>query len=541
MNNKLVASVIALSMGLASMGAAAETVKIERPKWLPGGSYDGKVMFPDSLTFDSEAEELTFPDLGVFVRLGEYDFPNLRKVTVGGADYMPSNSFHEMPLLEEVVIDGMVGHFDCTFVNRCPNLRKVTFNGPVSSTGGPGFTFKCPSLEEVTFNGAMVNFDLAIDSTDLSPKLDRFTINGAILKSSADSPYTSTDLLQLRGNPRLRAELDSLARWQARVLTATVDNEWLRKSAYDDAKVLHPVLIQIGSPEAEPLKAAMEYAWNMGDDVKTKLEILKSAPGYATDTLRHELFAYVKPGDATLTATRERFNLDSIAGDGDDISRIKNLLYWVHDNITHNGSNGIPEGPRNLTNIYDSAKRNNCGYNCRALAISLCEALLAEGIPARYLTCVPKAWETDPDCHVICVAWSESLDKWIWVDPTFAAYVTDENGLLLHPGEVRHRLVNDLPVVLNADANWNNVSPQTKEQYLDYYMAKNLYILQANTLNQAEPEGETDHRSGLFVSLIPPGCDYTNAHIVTSDDQWFWQAPSHWLERSLLKADDTTE
>ena len=145
--------------------------------------------------------------------------------------------------------------------------------------------------------------------------------------------------------------------------------------------------------------------------------------------------------------SRERFNLDSIAGSGDDISRIKNLLYWVHNNITHDGSNGYPPGPINLRNTYDTARRDSCGYNCRALAISLTEALLAEGIPARYITCLPKAWNTDNDCHVICVAWSESLGKWIWVDPTFAAYVTDENGLLLDPGEVRYRLRKDLPVV----------------------------------------------------------------------------------------------
>ena len=29
---------------------------------------------------------------------------------------------------------------------------------------------------------------------------------------------------------------------------------------------------------------------------------------------------------------------------GVDISRIKNLLYWVHDNIEHDGSAGVPEG-----------------------------------------------------------------------------------------------------------------------------------------------------------------------------------------------------
>ena len=159
------------------------------------------------------------------------------------------------------------------------------------------------------------------------------------------------------------------------------------------------------------------------------------------------------------------------------------------------------------------------------MAICLTEALLAEGIPARYITCESKKWDSDNDCHVICVAWSESLGKWIWVDPTFAAYITDENGVLLHPGEVRYRLQRDMPLFLNDDANWNNMYAESKEEYLDEYMAKNLYIMSANILNQAEPEGETTHTVGKVAALVPTGSIYDNAHIITTDDEWFWMAP----------------
>lgn len=91
--------------------------------------------------------------------------------------------------------------------------------------------------------------------------------------------------------------------------------------------------------------------------------------------------------------------------------------------------------------------------------------------------------------------------------------------------EVRHRLQNNLPLILNEDANWNHQSCQTKEGYLDEYMAKNLYIISANMLNQAEPEGETSHPKGQFAALVPLDSNYTNAYIITTDDEWFWQAP----------------
>lgn len=130
-----------------------------------------------------------------------------------------------------------------------------------------------------------------------------------------------------------------------------------------------------------------------------------------------------------------------------------------------------------------------------------------------------------------------SLNKWIWIDPTFAAYVSDENGMLLHPGEVRYRLQHDLPLVLNSDANWNNQSIQTKENYLDNYMAKNLYIISKNLLNQAEPEGKSNNIQGRVAALVPEGSNYTNAHYISTDYDWFWQPPAEFLKRSESKSE----
>ncbi len=118
-----------------------------------------------------------------------------------------------------------------------------------------------------------------------------------------------------------------------------------------------------------------------------------------------------------------------------------------------------------------------------------------------------------------------SLDKWVWVDPTFAAFVTDENGLMLHPGEVRYRLQNDMPLVLNPDANWNHQSIQTKEEYLDQYMAKNLYLIESNTMQQSQPEGRTANKKGIHVCLRPVDFEYGSNRNTTTDSELFWQRP----------------
>lgn len=386
--------------------------------------------------------------------------------------------------------------------------------------------YKYPQLDSVIFEGAVVDFGLnGFPESALCPKIDNFTNRGAILSVANNSPVPQSSVEQILKNKRLIADLERLANWQTEVLMAK-NPGWMRPCEYQSAKSLLAVLEELKSEKAVTLKRAMEYAWNLGDDVKTDLELLKESPVYQRDTtLRKPTFVYAQPSDSLLRLTRERFKLDSIAGNGDDISRIKNLLYCIHNNIRHDGSNGLAPGPRNLRNTYDCAKRDSCGYNCRALAICLTEALLAEGIPARYITCESKKWDSDNDCHVICVAWSDSLAKWIWVDPTFADYVTDENGMLLHPGEVRYSLQHDLPVYLNEDANWNNSDTVDAEFYLGQYMTKNLYIMSANMLNQAEPEGETSYPKGRIAALVPLESNYTNASYITTDDEWFWQSP----------------
>lgn len=502
----------------------SENIVIKSPGYFTDPIRDGYPLFPDSIVVASDAEEIVIPDVGMFGRLSDYGrFAKLRKITFGNADYLPGGLLQDLPNLEEVVFDGMIGHFDGTLIRNCPKLKSITFRGPISSTGS-GLVYNLPNLEKVIFESVVVNLGVDYGTEYLCPKLSGITNNGAFLKVGNDSVTPATATEQLVSNPRLLSDMERVARWQSQVLRAR-NSKWMRKSQYEAAKILQPILAEAGSSTADSLKTAMEYAWNLGDDVKTELDILKEAPAYARDGSMILRFRYAEPNDSMLILTREHFNLDSIAGNSDDISRIKNLLYWVHNNIRHDGSNGLAPGPRNLRNTYESARRDSCGYNCRALAICLTEALLAEGITARYITCLPKAWETDNDCHVICVAWSESLGKWVWVDPTFAAYVTDENGTMLHPGEVRYRIQNDLPIVLNSDANWNNEFEETKEEYIDSYMAKNLYILETTTFNQAEPEGESGHEQGVNVALVPQGVSYPNSDYNTTDEQWFWQSP----------------
>ena len=128
------------------------------------------------------------------------------------------------------------------------------------------------------------------------------------------------------------------------------------------------------------------------------------------------------------------------------------------------------------------------------------------GFKSRFVTCMPRKMVND--CHVINVVYSATLDKWVWVDPTFDAYVVDENGVMLSIQEVRERMRDGRPYFLNEDANWNNESPQTQKHYLDTYMAKNLYYLVCSDRSEFDTETWCEGKHPIYyVALIPEGYD----------------------------------
>ena len=84
--------------------------------------------------------------------------------------------------------------------------------------------------------------------------------------------------------------------------------------------------------------------------------------------------------------SRDYLKLDSVAGQGDELSKIINLLHFVHDEMPHNG-NHRAFAEMDAIDLYNYVKTTGEGVNCRQLAISLCEVYLSMGIPARYVTC----------------------------------------------------------------------------------------------------------------------------------------------------------
>lgn len=277
--------------------------------------------------------------------------------------------------------------------------------------------------------------------------------------------------------------------------------------------------------EEARFKTCMEQLAKWGD-YKQKLKNAKPYyRGVVPDGIK---FKYMSPNNPDLIHLREHFKLDSVAGAGDEISKIKNLLHWVHNIVQHDGSSNNPE-VKNTIAMVELCQKENRGVNCRMMAQMLTEVYLAMGFKARFVTCLPH--DLVSDCHVITTVYSCTLNKWLWVDPTFEAYVMDENGVMLSIAEVRERLRTDKPLQINENANWNNRSKQTKEYYLDHYMAKNLYYLQCMEVARFNSETFIEGQTYRYITLMPYDKINSKSNAVNwndlriCDDKLFWQSP----------------
>ena len=232
------------------------------------------------------------------------------------------------------------------------------------------------------------------------------------------------------------------------------------------------------------------------------LDILKKASIFNTDDIREiPEFEYQDKENPNLVALRKGFNLDSIAGKGNQTLKILNLLHWVHDLIPHDGNHENPV-VKNAMSMINQCKKEDRGLNCRGLATVLNECYLSLGFKSRFVTCMPKD-SVFNDCHVINMVFLDEQKKWIWVDPTNDAYVMNEKGELLDIEEVRERLINNKPLILNPDANWNNRSSTTKENYLYQYMAKNLYRFSFPLVSEYDSETRLKGKEIVYVELLP--------------------------------------
>jgi len=246
-------------------------------------------------------------------------------------------------------------------------------------------------------------------------------------------------------------------------------------------------------------------------------------------------FEYSSPDDTNLVKLREMYNLDSVAGDGGEISKIINLMNWAHTIVVHDGTgNPVNPNPRNAINIIRQCKKEKRGVNCRMQATVLNEAYLAMGFKSRHVTCMPYSKE-DPDCHVTDMVYSETLGKWLFMDATNNSYFMDPDSNILGFSEIRERMKSGDTLIINDEINWNG-QPEDKANYMNY-MTKNFFRFFCPLKSEFGYESRKDERA--WVYLYPDGYEADSIGTIdsgktdngryydyyTDNDDYFWAEP----------------
>ena len=134
------------------------------------------------------------------------------------------------------------------------------------------------------------------------------------------------------------------------------------------------------------------------------------------------------------------------------------------------------------------------------------------------------------DWHAFNIVFSESLDRWIFLDPMQLAFYKDELGNLLSIAEIRNRLIKGKTLVLNPDANYNGNSFD-QENYLNY-ITKNFYRFSCSVdskFGNYEIFHLNEETNRIYIHLDPKGEKQDGlalgTNYFTSNSSFFWTSP----------------
>ena len=473
------------------------------------------------------------------------DCGSLRTLHLHDIQFLSYHVLQHVTGLEEVIVDGTLWHADGWFCDDCPQLRRIELSGVVLTAGGPPIASDCPLLSEIIFSG--FSFPIHYGAVENCPLVERCRVTGSVMGSGNEDFLPVVSDVSAVSPALLRRAFDAVSKFAAQpnrtAMRSVKKNNivlkflplLVKRGWKDEALQLLRLLADSGFPYPSQITSDTVYASLKSDaafvavveQMKENADFRKKlcqSPPYDTGSAFRQpdppRLTYAAADDSLLQCIRAYFQADYIAGSGDELTRLKNVMFWVHDRVAHQGD-FLPRTRHTAIDLVEGCRKaGREGMNARGQAIVLAELYQSLGWPARFITCQAN-YEEDTAAPVVTVVWSFTLGKWVMMDASMAAYVTDENGLLLHPGEIRQRMKDNRPLLLNEEANWNRKGKVTKEHYLDYYMAKNLYYL--STYAENRPGIDTEWNAAYYT-LAPMG-EEVNIGKTVYDDAWFWQKP----------------
>ena len=166
---------------------------------------------------------------------------------------------------------------------------------------------------------------------------------------------------------------------------------------------------------------------------------------------------------------REKYNLYEVAGEGDSLSKAKNLMQWITDHTYYNGASKGWNPDDSLAILdYSFDKGFKKAICCREKAIVLTDMLISLGLKS-YPLCMRSV--RDVDNHFTVRFFYEEQNKWVMLDPSFnVTFKIDGNPADAY--EVRQAFLEGKDVELSG-YNFNNTQT-CKEIYKQAFIKQCL-------------------------------------------------------------------
>ena len=254
------------------------------------------------------------------------------------------------------------------------------------------------------------------------------------------------------------------------------------------------------------------------------LKLLRKSGPYVKDADTFEM--KIIQDTARAKEIRDYFHLETLyEADADTWTKALAIGKFVASNIPHDNQAEWPEHV-NAIGLWEYTRDVAPAFNCRLHSILSFELMLAAGLDARYVTCLPED-ENDSDCHVVNEVWLPEMGKWAMIDTDSGGYYySDGNGVPLSLKEIRDRYISGEEMILYPRF---KASGKNNVDHLAY-MAKNTYWFNCweNLSYYQEDANDRKRAQGLSVSLVPSGFEpfyYQDNSIITSDADLFWAPP----------------
>ena len=265
-------------------------------------------------------------------------------------------------------------------------------------------------------------------------------------------------------------------------------------------------------------------------------ELSKTGPYNNTEAQTFPKFIYQSASNAQLAELRRTFNLDSVAGKGSQTDKAIRLLNWFHNQVPHQDTLNIDS--LNAMNVISFYRTHKVGQGCYVLSIGMNDVFLSMGFKSRSVICFSGTYPVAHGGHVMNALYIDSLNKWIYMDPQENAYMKDEKGVFLSIAEVRQRIIDGRPIILNSTANYHNI-PTKKEEYVYTFLAEHLYRMICPVVSEYNSQTITKGKVFTYVELLPEGSKdpkpdrfetstgsrYQVITYHTNNSNLFWQKP----------------